>query len=402
MASKLTLSVTQLNNYIKNIFEVEEFLIGISVFGEVSNFKLSGGYAYFDLKEEGAQVSCVMFNTAGLGEVKNGDKVVLTGRMNFHTRLGKLSFVASKLEPYGMGELYKKYLELKEKLQKEGLFDEVYKIALPKFAKRVGVITSETGAVIHDIINVTRRKNPFTDIVLYPVKVQGEGADKEIAKAIAEMDKREDLDVLIVARGGGSFEDLAPFNTEIVARSVFACNKPIISAVGHETDFSLCDFVADMRAPTPSVGAELAVFDYAGIKEKISKNIKRLNVSLVASYDKYIAKLKQYLLSMMSQIENKNTKTISQIRKSLSFVSEVVQKKQTQLETKTQNLAVAIDKQNPMRLIQKGYSKLSADGKVIVSVQSLKPKTKLTNTLLDGEVVSEVIEIKPKETKNGK
>lgn len=394
MSKGLTLSVTQLNNYIKNIFEVEEFLIGISVFGEVSNFKMSGGYAYFDLKEEGAQISCVMFNTSGLSGVKNGDKVLLTGKMNFHTRLGKLSFVASKLEPYGLGELYKKYLELKQQLQKEGLFDEVYKVPLPAFAKRVGVITSETGAVIHDIINVTKRKNPFTDIVLYPVKVQGDGADKEICEAISVMDSCEDLDVLILARGGGSFEDLAPFNTEMVARSVFACKKPIISAVGHETDFSLSDFVADMRAPTPSVGAELAVFDYYLIKQQIEKTAKRIEKGLSGYYEKRMLKLKHNLSVMLNKIEKMEIDAKNKITKKLGEICERVEQKQLFLERKIDKLSTLIDGKNPMKLIQKGYSKLSKSGKVVVSSKDIKINDEIVNTLIDAEIISVVKEIK--------
>ena len=257
----LTLSISQLNNYIKNIFDNEELLIGVSVYGEVTNFKISNGIAYFDIKEEGAQLSCVKFSTF-YPFAKNGDQVIVTGKLNYHVKLGKLSFVASKVEPYGMGQLYKQFLELKERLEKEGIFDQSKKKQLPKYVNKIGVVTSETGAVIRDIYNVTRSKNPYTDILVYPSRVQGVGAEDEIVEGIKFFNTLNDVDVIIVARGGGSFEDLAPFNTEKVARAVFESELPVISAVGHETDFTLIDFASDLRTPTPSVAAEVAVYNF--------------------------------------------------------------------------------------------------------------------------------------------
>jgi len=387
---KYTLSVTQVNNYIKNIFEAEEMLIGISVFGEISNFKLSGGYAYFDIKEEGASLSCVMFNTEMLGQVKNGDKVIITGRVNYHVRLGKLSFVVSKLEPYGMGELYQKYLELKEKLTREGLFAEEYKIPIPRYAKRIGVVTSATGAVIHDIINVTRRKNPYTDIVLYPVKVQGEGAENDVACGIVELDKRADIDVIIVARGGGSFEDLAAYNTEVVARAVFACHKPIISAVGHETDFSLCDFAADMRAPTPTAGADLAVFNYVDFSSKQYIKLKNMLQSISIKYDKYIYHVKTAVGDMVNIIQNRNRDAIYRIKSICKRHCDAIDKKLLATNSLLEKKASMIELQNPMGIIKRGYSRVTKNGNTITSVNNVEIGDELINTLHDGKIITTV------------
>ena len=250
----LTLTILQFNTFVKNILDAEEFLSNVSVVGEVTNFKMSGGHAYFDLKEESAMLSCVKFGASDLN-IKNGDLLTVTGKVNFYVKSGRLNFIVSKVQAYGLGELYQRFLMLKEKLESEGLFREEIKKPIPQFSKRIGVVTSETGAVIRDIINVTKSKNPYTDIVLYPSKVQGVGAENELAKGIEYFNTREDIDVIIVGRGGGSLEDLAPFNTEKVVKGIYASNLPIISAVGHETDFTLCDFAADMRAPTPSAAA---------------------------------------------------------------------------------------------------------------------------------------------------
>lgn len=384
----LTLSVTQVNNYIKNIFDAEELLIGISVFGEISNFKMSGGYAYFDVKEEGATMSCVMFNTSTLGGSKNGDKVIVTGKFNYHVKLGKLSFVVSKLEPYGMGELYKKYLELKQRLESEGIFNEEYKKQLPRFACKVGVVTSQTGAVIHDIINVTKRKNPFTDIVLYPCKVQGEGADRDIANGIRTLDKRNDIDVIIVARGGGSFEDLSAYNTEIVARSVFECKKPIISAVGHETDFSLSDFASDMRAPTPSVGAELAVFDYYDFIQKIKNKIKTMFLTTKNIYEKRIFEVKSDISKMVSCLQDKSAKNEYKVKSLCRDIMENVDKKYNTNERMFEKLSLIIENLNPMKLICRGFSKITVNGSNVKSIDDIKENDEIRNVIYDGEIIS--------------
>ena len=223
----ITLSVAQFNTFVKNILDAEEFLSGLSVYGEVTNFKISGGHAYFDLKDENAMLSCVKFGAGNDLNIKNGDLVTAYGKVNFYVKSGRLNFVVARVAAAGMGDLYQSFLLLKEKLEKEGLFREEIKKPIPKFAKNIGVVTSETGAVIRDIIHVTRSKNPYTNIIVYPSKVQGTGAEDELARGISYFNSREDIDTIIVARGGGSIEDLSPFNTEKIVRAIYASENQL-------------------------------------------------------------------------------------------------------------------------------------------------------------------------------
>lgn len=393
----LTLSITQLNNYIKNIFDNEELLIGVSVYGEVTNFKISNGIAYFDIKEDGAQLSCVKFS-AYTPFAKNGDQVVVTGKLNYHVRLGRLSFVVSKVEPYGMGELYKKFLELKARLESEGLFDERRKKELPKYAHKIGVVTSETGAVIRDIYHVTKKKNPFTDILVYPAKVQGVGAENEIAEGIEFLDKNTDVDVIIVARGGGSFEDLAPFNTEKVARAIFASNKPIISAVGHETDFSISDFASDFRAPTPSVGAEVAVFDYFEELQCLEDKRERLKKAV----DRLLEQRINNVQSEVSQIVLNVSNMVNVEHKTLENKLDLIENKvENIVENKAKNLNILVaklEKSNPLSILKLGYSKLEKDNKVVSSIKDVKVGQTISNSVVDGEIESMITNIKEKKS----
>ena len=389
MMNSLTLSISQLNNYIKNIFDNEELLIGVSVYGEVTNFKISNGIAYFDIKEEGAQLSCVKFSCFA-PFAKNGDQVLVTGKLNYHVRLGKLSFVAQKVEPYGMGELYKQFLELKARLESEGIFDQSKKKSIPKFANKIGVVTSETGAVIRDIYHVTRKKNPFTDILVYPSKVQGTNAEKEIAQGIEFLDKNTDVDVIIVARGGGSFEDLAPFNTETVARAIFNCEKPVISAVGHETDFSISDFASDLRAPTPSVGAEVAVFDFyeeiqvlEAVKERISKTCDRLVCEKTERTKNLIEKIVSSI-SSTTALEKKDLE--NRMDRMVKLASQTVDLKLSELNL----LTAKLEKSNPLSILKSGYSKVQKDGKAVTSLDQISIGDKIKVLLSDGNIESVV------------
>ena len=388
----LTLSITQLNNYIKNIFDNEELLIGISVYGEITNFKISNGIAYFDIKEEGAQLSCIKFSCFA-PFAKNGDKVLVTGKLNYHVKLGRLSFVVNKVEPYGMGELYKKYLELKARLESEGLFDQSKKIAIPKFANKIGVVTSETGAVIRDIYHVTKAKNPNTDILVYPAKVQGVNAEQEIAEGIRYFNKEKNVDVIIVARGGGSFEDLSPFNTEVVARAVFESELPLISAVGHETDFTIIDFVSDLRAPTPSVAAELAVYDYYGeveyvdnLKNQIKNRIERL----VEQRKQDVSNLTQVIVKTIELKLGMHIKDIEQKKDKLeTLITKVISDKKAELS----NLVTKLEKSNPLSILKSGYAKI-LKGNKSVKAKDLCVGDKIESILEDGVIMSVVEEIK--------
>lgn len=379
----IKLNITQLNSIIKRIIDSEEFLQSISVYGEVSNFKISAGNAYFDIKEDGASLACIKFGADNL-DIHNGDMVLLTGRLNYYIKTGKLSFIASIIEPYGLGELYKQYLLLKEKLTAEGLFDEQYKKELPRFANKVGVVTSETGAVIRDIVHVARKKNPYTDIIVYPARVQGVGAENEIIAGIKYFENT-DVDVVILARGGGSFEDLAPFNTESLVRTIFSAKKPIISAVGHETDFSLSDFASDMRAPTPSVAGELAFFDFNLAQENIEYQKTRI-VELGMNMIETKANLVE---SLADDVKNNIQFLLSAKQNALDLLANnVVSSGELTTNMHRSNLdklVLNIEKSNPMTILKNGYSIVEKEGNKITSAKQTKVGDKIKVFMHDGK-----------------
>ncbi len=278
------ITVTELNKYMKDRVAEDEFLQNVYIKGEISNFKNHyTGHMYFTLKDENSLIKCIMFKSYAERMKfmpKDGMKVVVFGTVAVFERDGVYQIYCKAMKEDGIGDLYTAYNELKEKLEKEGLFDTKYKKKIPFMPKRIGVLTSKTGAVIRDIINVSTRRNPNVYIRLLPVPVQGEGAGEKIAKAIKLMNEKDLADVIIVARGGGSLEDLWPFNEEVVARAIFESRLPVISAVGHETDFTIADFVADLRAPTPSAAAELAVPEISKVEEMIGNYQNRYRVAL--------------------------------------------------------------------------------------------------------------------------
>ena len=303
---KNTYSVGQVNRYIKNMFTQDYLLQKIYVKGEVSNCKYhTSGHIYFSLKDETGTLNCVMFagHRRGLAfAMKNGDKVIVGGSVDVYERDGRYQMYAKEITLEGAGALYERYLALKQELEDMGMFAQEYKQPIPRFIRRLGVVTAPTGAAVQDIRNISYRRNPYLQIILYPALVQGAGAAESIVKGIQMLDKT-DVDVIIVGRGGGSIEDLWAFNEEIVARAIFECSTPIISAVGHETDFTIADFVADLRAPTPSAAAELAVDDYRSVIEAVSIYRQRL-YSYVA--DKY-----KKTLTSVEQVQNGDTIYIS-------------------------------------------------------------------------------------------
>ena len=360
----LTLTITQLNTYIKQIIDAEDLISNVSVYGELSNFKVSNGNAYFDLKEDGAQIACIKFGEQ-ISSFKNGDRVQVTGRLNYHVKLGRLTFVVNKIQAHGLGDLYKKYIELKEKLEKEGVFDDRYKKSIPMFPKKIGVVTSETGAVIRDILHVREKKNKNTAVYVFPSKVQGVGAEDDIVKGIEFFSKDFPVDVIIVARGGGSFEDLAPFNTEAVTRAAFNCSIPIISAVGHETDFSLLDFASDFRAPTPSIAGEVAFFNFYEQVQKIQMNIESIKYFM----DKKLKNEKLNVINMINQmssnIENFSISQLTRVKLLIESNNYTVEKIKTNYINKLEKLITIIEQNNPLSILKKGYAKLSIDNKII-------------------------------------
>ncbi len=379
-----TLSVVQFNTFVKQIFDAEEFLSNISVLGEVTNLKISGGNAYFDLKDESAMLSCVKFGASDL-TIKNGDLVTVFGKVNFYVKSGRLNFLVARVSAYGMGDLYQRFLILKAKLEKEGLFREEIKKEIPRFAKTIGVVTSETGAVIRDIIHVARSKNPYTDIIVYPSKVQGLMAENELVEGIEYFNQREDIDTIIVARGGGSMEDLSPFNTEKLVRAIYASEKPIISAVGHETDFTLCDFASDLRVPTPSVAAEVAVFDY---NEQVS-NIKQINDNIYYFITKLISARKKDIVeiqtNVIAQTKLKLTSSRAELLITLKEIERLVQAIFNSKQYKLDLITSVISKLNPLEILKNGYSVVEKDGKKLTSIKNAKIGDKLLVNVNDGK-----------------
>ena len=359
------ISVTQISTYFKQIFDAEELLQNISVFGEVSDFSLSRGVAYFSLKDENALLSCVCFGADNLVSVRNGDKVIVRGTPKYYVKGGKLNFNVNKISPFGTGNLFEQFLKLKQDLENEGLFDDKNKKTIsPQNIKRIGVVTSETGAVIQDIINVVTRRNPFVDIILYPVKVQGYNAELDIVKGINFFSDYPNVDAIIVARGGGSLEDLKPFNSEIVARAVFACAKPLISAVGHETDFTIIDFVSDLRAPTPSVAAELITENVAYKKQNFIDKIKRV---IRTENDIFV------------KSENKILRNIEKIISNAESFS-------NNIEYALNLKQLRLDKLNPKQILRLGYAKVMKEEKVITRAKQIEPSSKLKIIFADGTV----------------
>ena len=387
--SESYISVSQINTYIKNIFEMEVMLQNICVYGEVGSFSISGGNAYFNLKDESGMLSCVLFGASRFETPKIGDMVLVRGSMSYYAKGGRLSFNAVSIMPYGRGLLFEKFLQLKAELEGRGYFDPSHKKPIPERVRRIGVVSSPTGAVIRDIIDVTTRRNDSIDIVLYPVKVQGLGADREIASGIDFFSNYDKVDVVIVARGGGSLEDLEPFNSEIVATATYNSTKPIVSAVGHETDFTIVDFVADLRAPTPSAAAELVAWDKNLLIEQIYSKIRYLDKELISKVLNYEKDLNYNVLSMNGSINNKIVyyeNTLKDKIAKLDIINNFVDKYSNKLE----KLNIVLETYNPNKIAQMGYSKVLQDGKVISSVKKIKNSC-LKISMIDGTIDCNIV-----------
>ena len=350
-------SVSQLNRIIKDLIDNEVVLEDIVVTGELSSFSVTRNIAYFTLKDNENLLSCIQFSCKQ--EFKIGDMVQCRGNVKYYPKGGKISFNALSIERCGQGELYQQFLELKEKLNSEGLFDEIYKVPLPRFINSIGVVTSATGAVLQDIKNVTARRNPNLDIYVYDAQVQGKYAVEDVIQGITYFDNLSDVDVIIVARGGGSIEDLMPFNDENLARIAFICNKPLISAVGHETDFSILDFVADLRAPTPSAAAELVTFDQLEMKRYIKDLMDSITQNTTTKY----TDIETSVINTINAIENSVSDLINdeilRINSTMSTVDLKIEQKANNTTNRV-NLAInTLDKLNPIKLLASGYSFVS-------------------------------------------
>ena len=390
------ITVTELNRYMKEKVASDEFLNNVLVKGEISNFKLHyTGHMYFTLKDETSIIKCIMFKSQAATlnfTPKDGTKVLVFGTVSVFERDGVYQIYAKAMQGEGMGTLYTAYKELKAKLEKEGLFDLAHKKKIPMMPKIIGVLTSKTGSVIRDIINVSTRRNPNVYIRLFPVPVQGEGAAEEIANAISIMNKNKLADVLILARGGGSLEDLWPFNEEIVARAIYSSEIPIISAVGHETDFTIADFVADLRAPTPSAAAELAVTDVFELKQKIEVYKNRYKTLLKKKIEfmclRYEKCMKSRAFTMPKQRINDNYVLIDKNIKDMINSINIKVNKAKVMAGKT---ITKLDTLSPLKTLTRGYCLTKYDGSIVKSVEQLKKDSIVNLVFHDGSKEAQIL-----------
>ena len=387
----LTLTVTQLNEYVRRSFASDPMMHGICLTGELSNLKRhASGHWYFTLKDEEAAINCAMFRQAAYGlrfRPENGQRVRLFGSVGLYTKTGSYQFYADAMEPDGIGDLYLRFEALKRKLTQEGLFDASLKKPLPVLPKGIGIVTSKTGAVVHDIARVAWRRYPGMPLYLFPVKVQGEGAAQEIAQALRVLDKLPETDVIIVGRGGGSMEDLWAFNEEVVARAIAACKTPVVSAVGHETDFTIADMAADLRAPTPSAAAELAVPE----KEALMDEIAALTDDLTRALEQQIAQKRLRLTALQQRLTAASPAQRSErLRASLAAlevrlhnaVSNALQQKRNRAE----RALLRIRASGPMETMKRGYAVVMKNDALVRSVSGVQAGEALRILLADGTI----------------
>ncbi len=393
------LTVSQVNTYIKALINEVPQVRNLYIIGEISNYKhyYQSGHMYFTLKDDKSQLKCVMFsfdNQKLKFRPDNGMKVICFGQIDVYERDGVYQLYVRDMHPEGIGSLTLRYEELKAKLEKEGLFDASKKKPLPKYPERIGVVTSNMGAAVEDIKNVLSRRYPLCEVVIVPTVVQGDSAPNDIVRSLAFLDSMEYIDLIIVGRGGGSLEDLWAFNTEVVARAVYSCRKPVISAVGHETDFTICDFVADLRAPTPSAAAELAVPEINSERQRIDNLFtsmeklvsyrleaenKRLdgikNNSPLADMDSFFASLENALNMTMDKLGLAYGKILSEKENSLKLA------------------AGALNALSPLGVLSRGYSIVRKDGKIVKAKENLTIGDKIEILIKDGSVKATVDEV---------
>ena len=392
------ITVTALNKYMKDKVALDEFLNHVLVKGEISNFKHHyTGHMYFTLKDENSLIKCIMFksSTATLKFVpKDGAKVIVYGTVSVFERDGVYQIYCKSMKEDGVGSLFEEFEKRKQQLEKEGLFDEKYKKKIPFMPKVIGILTSQTGSVIRDIINVSTRRNPNVYIRLLPVPVQGDGAAEKIASAIAKMNEKKLADVLILARGGGSLEDLWPFNEEVVARAIFASQIPIISAVGHETDFTIADFVADLRAPTPSAAAELACADVSELKMTLDLYVKRYKNALKKkselmrlSFEKCMGRR---AFSMPTQMINDQ---YVKVDRAFRRIENSAKTKVAQSKAEAAKLISKLDALSPLKVLSRGYCLAMNHEEIVHSVKDVKKEDMIQVRLLDGMVETKVQKI---------
>ena len=387
-------TVSQVNNYIKNMFTQDFMLNRIAVQGEVSNCKYhSSGHLYFSLKDGGGAIACVMFagQRKGLAfSMKNGDRVVVNGSVSVYERDGRYQLYAREIRLEGEGALYEQFLALKRQLEEMGMFAPEYKRPIPAYIRRLGVVTAPTGAAIQDIRNIAGRRNPYVQIILYPALVQGEGAASSIVRGIEALDELG-VDVIIVGRGGGSMEDLWAFNEEPVARAIFQCRTPVISAVGHETDVTIADFAADLRAPTPSAAAELAVFDIREFQDKLDTIEARLQTQMSGRISRARQMAEGYrrtlgYLSPENQIREKRMYLMTAEEKLSRQMELLLQKKRHALQLYIERMKGL----SPLEKLNQGFAYVEKDGRAVKETGQVKEQDLLTVHVSDGRIWARV------------
>ena len=386
----------------------QDFVLNrVSVRGEISNLKYhTSGHIYFTLKDASAAIACVMFAGARGGlafRMSNGQQIIVDGAVNVYERDGKYQLYATKIRQDGAGELYEKFLELKEELEEMGMFAPEYKQPIPKFVRRLGVVTAPTGAAIRDIINIATRRNPGIRIILYPAKVQGEGAAESVAAGLSALDALG-VDVIIVGRGGGSIEDLWAFNEETVARAIFSCHTPVISAVGHETDTTIADFVADLRAPTPSAAAELAVADVTAWLQALDEDALQLQRIMQRMIKDARSRLRECELRMRYA---KPQQRFMQQKQRLDEYEERLRRAMQSLLEQTRHQLALIEERlrrlSPYEKLESGYGCiLTEDGRRIRSVSQVAPGEVVQIYLADGRMTARIQEVKETKIDGGK
>ena len=395
---KTIYSVFQINTYIHNMFREDYLLKDVSVTGEISNLKFhSSGHIYFTLKDEQSAISCAIFRSSAQKlniALKDGDKIVASGAISNYVPSGSVTFNITKVEYAGVGDLTLKFEELKKKLSEQGLFDKEFKKPIPKFPKRIGIVTAPTGAAIRDIISVSKRRNPYISLILYPALVQGEKAGESIVAGIETLEKTG-VDVIIVGRGGGSLEDLWAFNEEQVAYAIFQCSVPIISAVGHEIDFSISDFTADLRAATPSVAAELAVPDIKGLLSDIDNYSKNLDIEFKRIIHKKRAKLEVLNASLVALSPqnkiNKQKLILDSLQNKLDYeIKRIIREKKARVD----NLEQRLKGVSPLERLKAGMAYITdTDGNRIVCVSDLTENSKIKMIMKDGYALANIDKI---------
>lgn len=394
-------TVKQVNSYIKNMFTQDFMLNRIYVKGEVSNCKYhTSGHIYFSLKDESGTIACVMFagQRGGLSfHMREGQQIIVLGSVNVYERTGSYQLYAQEIRLDGEGTLYEKYQMLKQELEEMGMFAPEYKKAIPRYAKRIGVVTAPTGAAVRDIMNISARRNPYVQLLLYPAQVQGEGAKESIVRGIRMLETKN-VDVIIVGRGGGSIEDLWAFNDECVARAIFDCQVPVISAVGHETDVTIADYVADLCAPTPSAAAELAVWDYRQLQGYLDECRLRMNRSMTGTIRINRLRLKE--LDVRLSYLHPRHKLQDQQQRLIELEEELRTLMRDRVKEARHRLAIQIEKLNglsPVRKLNQGFAYVEeADGGVVKSIRQVEKGDELTVYVTDGLIRTSVKAVQKK------